>query len=77
MTSDADAPAEPVTRAQRRRQSGRRGGWLFLRDVLVIILIAVVVSALVVIVGFLLPGAAPTALANAGVNVVIDAPVSK
>jgi signal peptidase I len=47
MTSDAEAPAEPVTRAQRRRQSGRRGGWVFLRDVLVIILIAVVVSALV------------------------------
>lgn len=47
MTSDAEAPAEPVTRAQRRRQGGRRGGWVFLRDVLVIILIAVVVSALV------------------------------
>lgn len=47
MTSDAEAPAEPGTRAQRRRQGGRRGGWVFLRDVLVIILIAVVVSALV------------------------------
>lgn len=47
MTSDAEAPAEPVTRSQRRQRGGRRGAWVFLRDVLVIILIAVVVSALV------------------------------
>ena len=47
MTSDAEAPAESVTRSQRRERRGRRGAWIFLRDVLVIILIAIVVSALV------------------------------